>query len=71
MLMKNLLRILGSVLIASGIGIFIISALAGIAYYIYMLFLIQEYVTGIFISGAMLIALGIILRLISKEPLKK
>jgi hypothetical protein len=69
--MKNLLRILGSVLIASGIGIFIISALAGIAYYIYMLFLIHEYVTGIVISGAMLIALGIILRLISKEPLKK
>ena len=71
MFMKNLLRILGSVLIASGIGIFIISALAGIAYYIYMLFVVQEYISGIFISGAMLIALGIILRLISKETLKK
>ena len=71
MFMKNLLRILGSFLIASGIGIFIISALAGIAYHIYMLFVMQEYITGIVISGAMLIALGIILRLISKEDLKK
>ena len=71
MFMKNLLRILGSVLIATGIGIFIISVLAGIAYYIYMLFVVQEYITGIVMSGAMLIALGIILRLISKETLKK
>jgi hypothetical protein len=71
MFMKNLLRILGSVLIAGGVGIFITSALAGIAYHIYMLFVVQEYISGIVISGAMLIALGIILRLISKETLKK
>jgi len=69
--MKNWLRILGSVLIASGIGVFITSALAGIAYYIYMLFVLQEYGTGIIASGAMIIALGLILRTIVKETPNK
>ena len=71
MIMKNWLRILGSVLIASGIGVFITSALAGIAYYIYMLFVLQEYGTGIIASGAMIIALGLILRTIVKETPNK
>ena len=69
--MKNWLRILGSVLIASGVGVFIFSALAGIAYYIYMLFMVQEYGTGITASGAMLIALGLILRTVVKETPNK
>lgn len=69
--MKNWLRIFGSVLIASGIGVFIISALAGIAYYIYMLFVVQEYGTGIIASGAMLIALGLVLRTLVKETPQK
>jgi len=69
--MTHWLRIFGSVLIASGIGVFIVSALAGIAYYIYMLFVVQEYSTGIIASGAMLIVLGLVLRTFFKETPNK
>jgi len=69
--MTHWLRIFGSVLIASGVGVFIVSALAGIAYYIYMLFVVQEYGTGIIALGAMLIALGLVLRALIKETPNK
>jgi len=69
--MSHWLRIFGSLLIASGVGVFIISILGAIAFYIYSLFAAQDYLSGITLTGIMLISLGFILRLIFKEPVKK
>jgi hypothetical protein len=60
--MTHWLRILGSLLIASGIGVFVLSALVGIALYIYSLFTAQDYLSGITLTGIMLITLGFVLR---------
>ena len=67
MSMTHWLRILGSLLIASGIGVFVVSALGGIALYIYSLFAAQDYLSGITLTGIMLITLGLIMRKIFKE----
>jgi Na+/proline symporter len=65
------IRILGSVLIALGIGTFIASVLAGIAYYIYTMFQAQDYLTGIALTSSMLIATGWTLRRVFRETPKK
>jgi hypothetical protein len=69
--MTHWLRILGSLLIASGVGVFVLSALGGIALYIYSLFTAQDYLSGITLTGIMLITLGFIMRKIFKEPPQK
>jgi len=69
--MTHWLRILGSLLIASGVGVFIISILGAIAYFIYNLFIAQDYLSGVTLTGIMLITLGFILRLTFKETSKK
>ena len=71
MSMTHWLRILGSLLIASGVGVFVLSALGGIALYIYSLFTAQDYLSGITLTGIMLITLGFIMRKIFKEPPQK
>jgi len=68
--MSHWLRIFGSLLIASGVGVFIISILGSIAYYIYSLFAAHDYLSGITLTGIMLITLGFTLRLIFKETSK-
>ena len=65
------MRILGSLLIAAGIGVFVVSMLGGIALYIYSLFAAQDYLSGITLTGILLITLGFIMRKIFKEPAQK
>jgi hypothetical protein len=65
------MRIIGSLLIASGIGVFLASMVGGIALYIYSLFAAEDYLSGITLTGIMLIALGFIMRKIFKEPAQK
>ena len=69
--MTHWLRILGSLLIASGVGVFVLSALAGIALYIYSLFVAEDYLSGITLTGIMLITLGFIMRKFFKETPQK
>ena len=69
--MTHWLRILGSLLIASGVGIFVLSALVGIALYIYSLFVAEDYLSGVTLTGIMLITLGFIMRKFFKETPQK
>ena len=69
--MGHWMRIIGSLLIASGIGVFLASMVGGIALYIYSLFAAEDYLSGITLTGIMLIALGFIMRKIFKEPAQK
>ena len=69
--MTHWLRILGSLLIASGVGIFVLSALVGIALYIYSLFIAEDYLSGVTLTGIMLITLGFIMRKFFKETPQK
>ena len=69
--MTHWLRILGSLLIASGIGIFALSVLVGIALYIYSLFVAEDYLSGVTLTGIMLITLGLIMRKFFKETPQK
>jgi len=65
--MTHWLRILDNLLITSGIGVFVLSALVGIALYIYSLFTAQDYLSGITLTGIVLITLGFVLRKFFKE----
>ena len=65
--MTHWLRILGSLLIASGVGIFALGALVGIALYIYSLFVAEDYLSGVTLTGIMLITLGFTMRKFFKE----
>ena len=69
--MTHWLRILGSLLIASGVGIFVLGALFGIALYIYSLFVAEDYLSGVTLTGIMLITLGFIMRKFFKETPQK
>ena len=69
--MTHWLRIFGSLLIASGISVFILSALGGITLYIHSLFAAEDYLSGITLTGIMLITLGFIMRKSFKEPPQK
>ena len=69
--MTHWLRILGSLLIASGVGIFVLSALVGIALYIYSFFVTEDYLSGVTLTGIMLITLGFIMRKFFKETPQK
>lgn len=69
--MAHWLRIVGSLFIASGIGVFILSLLGSLALYIYSLFIAQDYISGITLTSIALISLGFILRMVFKEPTKK
>ena len=69
--MTHWLRILGSLLIASGVGVFVLSALVGIALYIYSLFVAEDYLSGVTLTGIMLITLGFTMRKFFKETPQK
>ena len=69
--MTHWLRILGSLLIASGDGIFVLSSLVGIALYIYSFFVTEDYLSGVTLTGIMLIMLGFIMRKFFKETPQK
>jgi hypothetical protein len=69
--MGHWMRIIGSLLIAAGVGVFVVSMLGGITLYIYSLFAAQDYLSGITLTGIILISLGFIMRKIFKEPAQK
>lgn len=65
--MTKWLRILGSLLVAAGITTLVLGSIAGIALWIYSLFLAQDYTVAVGTTGVILMLSGFILRQIFKE----
>ena len=71
MSMTHWLRIFGSLLIASGVGTLVLGCLVGIGFWIWSLFLAQDYTVAVGTLGVMLILGGVILRQFFKETPQK
>ena len=69
--MTHWLRILGSLLIAAGIGTLMLGSLVGIGFWVWSLFMAQDYTIAVGTSGILLILGGFILRQFFKEPPQK
>ena len=71
MSMTHWLRILGSLLIAAGIGTLVFGSIVGIGFWIWSLFLAQDYTVAVGTLGVILILGGFILRQFFKESPQK
>ena len=69
--MTHWLRILGSLLIAAGISTLVLGAIVGIGFWIWSLFMAQDYTVAVGTSGIILIVGGVILRQFFKESPEK
>jgi hypothetical protein len=65
--MTKWLRVLGSLLVAAGIATLVLGSIVGIGFWIYSLFLAQDYTLAVGTLGVILILGGFILRQIFDE----
>ena len=65
--MTKWLRILGSLFIATGIATLVLGSVVGIGFWIWSLFLAQDYTVAVGTLGVILILSGFILRQFFKE----
>jgi hypothetical protein len=65
--MTKWLRILGSLLVAAGITTLVLGSTVGIGFWIWSLFLAQDYTLAVGTSGVLLMLGGFILRQVFKE----
>jgi hypothetical protein len=65
------MRIFGSLLIASGVGTLVLGSFVGIGFWIWSLFLAQDYTIAVGTLGIILIVGGFILRQFFKETPQK
>ena len=66
--MTHWIRIFGSLLIASGVATLVLGSFVGIGFWIWSLFLAQDYTIAVGTLGMILIVGGFILRQFFKEP---
>jgi len=69
--MTHWLRIFGSLLIAAGISTLVLGSLVGIGFWVWSLFMAQDYTVAVGTSGLLLILGGFILRQLFKETPQK